>query len=56
MCSLFVQEWGWGEVFQPRQYLIQKLMSLGADPTINDIAEVLKERGHEAAIPWLEKG
>jgi ankyrin repeat protein len=56
MCSLFVQEWGWGEVFQPRQYLIRKLISLGADPTINDIAEVLKERGHEAAIPWLKKG
>ena len=54
MCSLFVHS-GYGEVFQPRQRVIQKLTSLGADSTINDIAQVLIEHGREDAVAWLEK-
>ena len=55
MCSLYVREWDYGEVFKPRQYVIEKLIALGADPTINNIAQVLEEKGRKDALPWLAK-
>ena len=54
-CSLYQQEWCIGEVFKPRQYLVQKLIALGADPTINNIAQKMEDRGRKDALPWLEK-
>jgi ankyrin repeat protein len=55
MCSLYDQEWGFGEIFKPRRYVVEKLIALGADATINNIAHVLEEKGRQDALPWLEK-